>query len=283
MFKLQKGHWLKLLKWPKEFFKQFHTVVTDEAHGAKAKTITTILGHTFQNAYSRFGVSGTFPEDDTCEILTIQSVLGPKITEVSANELKEKGIITPMDVKVVIMNHEDLEFDGRMTEIRRGGNGKDAFDLEKDYIHQSDKRLEFIKKIVDKCDSNTLLLFHTIEYGQKIFNKLKNELPNKERLKWFTMDLNARYKVYDEFYMLAGGQYLYQTLIEKTYIGGFESGEQVVKDSNFGANIGAGYIYHLLSNVNIFAEIKYTLLANESVPVDSSSYKQARIGMVFDL
>ena len=36
--------------------------------------------------------------------------LGPKITEVSANELKEKGIITPMDVKVVIMNHEDLEF-----------------------------------------------------------------------------------------------------------------------------------------------------------------------------
>jgi superfamily II DNA or RNA helicase len=107
-------------------------------------------------------------------------VLGPKITEVSANELKEKGIITPMDVKVVIMNHEDLEFDGRMTEIRRGGNGKNAFDLEKEYIHQSDKRLDFIKKIVDKCDSNTLLLFHTIEYGQKIFNRLKDELKDKE-------------------------------------------------------------------------------------------------------
>lgn len=174
------GTYQSLEKWPKEFFKQFHTVVTDEAHGAKAKTITTILNHTFGTAYSRFGVSGTFPEEDTCEILTIQSVLGPKITEVSANELKEKGIITPMDVKVVIMNHEDLEFDGRMTEIRRGGNGKNAFDLEKEYIHQSDKRLDFIKKIVDKCDSNTLLLFHTIEYGQKIFNKLKGELKDKE-------------------------------------------------------------------------------------------------------
>ena len=110
-----------------------------------------------------------------------------------------------------------------------------------------------------------------------------NELPNKERLKWFTTDLNARYKVYDEFYMLAGGQYLYQTLIEKTYIGGFESGEQTVKDSNFGANIGAGYIYHLLSNANVFAEIKYTLLADESLPVESSSYMQVRIGLVFDL
>ena len=110
-----------------------------------------------------------------------------------------------------------------------------------------------------------------------------SELPSKERLKWFSMDLNARYKVYDAFYMLAGGQFLYQTLVEKTYIGGFESGEHTIKISNFGANIGAGYVYHLLSNANVFAEIKYTILANESVPVESSSYMQARIGLVFDL
>lgn len=174
------GTYQSLEKWPKEFFKQFHTVVTDEAHGAKAKTITTILGHTFKSAYSRFGVSGTFPADDTCEILTIQSVLGPKITEVSATELKEKGIITPMDIKVVLMNHNDLEFAGRCKDIRKIGAGKEAFEIEKAYIHISGKRLDFIKKIVDKCDSNTLLLFHTIEYGQQIFNKLKEELPNKE-------------------------------------------------------------------------------------------------------
>jgi superfamily II DNA or RNA helicase len=174
------GTYQSLEKWPKEFFQQFHTVVTDEAHGAKAKTITTILKNTFGHAYSRFGVSGTFPEDDTCEVLTIQSVLGPKITEVSANELKEKGIITPMEVRVVIMNHNDLEFDERMSIIKKSGNGKDAFDLEKDYIHISEKRLDFIKKIVEKCDSNTLLLFHTIEYGQRILSKLKEELPDKD-------------------------------------------------------------------------------------------------------
>lgn len=174
------GTYQSLEKWPKEFFQQFHTIATDEAHGAKAKTITSILQKTFGYAYSRFGVSGTFPEDDTCEILTIQSVLGPKITEVSAHELKEKGIITPMDIKVVIMNHNDSQFGERMNLIKRGGYGKDAFDLEKEYIHQSDKRLEFIKKIIDKCQSNTLVLFHTIEYGQKIFNKLKDELPDKD-------------------------------------------------------------------------------------------------------
>ena len=42
------------------------------------------------------------------------------------------------------------------------------------------KRLEFIKKLVQKCDNNTLLLFHTIENGQKIFNKLSSEIPDKE-------------------------------------------------------------------------------------------------------
>jgi hypothetical protein len=30
--------------------------------------------------------------------------------------------------------------------IRKSGDGKSAFDLEKAYAHRSDKRLEFIKK-----------------------------------------------------------------------------------------------------------------------------------------
>jgi superfamily II DNA or RNA helicase len=78
------------------------------------------------------------------------------------------------------MNHNDSEFAERINIIKKSGNGKDAFDLEKDYIHISERRLDFIKKIVDKCDSNTLLLFHTIEYGQSIFNKLQKECPGRE-------------------------------------------------------------------------------------------------------
>ena len=174
------GTYQSLEKWPKDFFEQFHTIATDEAHGAKAKTITTILQNTFKHAYCRFGVSGTFPLEDSCEILTIQSVLGPKITEVSADELKKKGIITPMDIRVVLLNHNDLQFNENLKIVRKGGDGKAAFDFEKRYIHQSDKRLDFIKKLVDKCTNNTLLLFHTIENGQRIFNKLSEEIKDKE-------------------------------------------------------------------------------------------------------
>lgn len=174
------GTYQSLEKWPKTFFNQFHTVACDEAHGAKAKTILSILEKTFKTAYSRFGVSGTFPVDDSCEILTIQSVLGPKITEVSAHQLKEKGIITPMEIKVLIMNHQDSEFGERLDYIKKAGMGKEALDLEKDYIHISEKRLDMIAKIIDKCDKNTLVLFHSIEYGQKILNKLKSEVKNKD-------------------------------------------------------------------------------------------------------
>ena len=167
----------------------------DEAHGAKAKTITGILHKTFGSAYSRFGVSGTFPPDDSCEILTIQSVLGPKITEVTANELKEKGIITPMNIKVVMMNHDDLDYSERLEIIKRGGMGKEALDLEKSFIHNSDTRLNFIKKIVEKCDKNTLVLFHSIEYGQKILNKLKAEIQGKD---FYYIDGEVRNKEREE-------------------------------------------------------------------------------------
>lgn len=155
-------------------------ICVSNCHGAKAKTITGILHKTFGSAYSRFGVSGTFPPDDSCEILTIQSVLGPKITEVSATELKEKGIIAPMDIKVVLMNHQDLDYSQKLDAIKKGGMGREALELEKDFIHLSENRLNFIKKIIEKCDDNTLLLFHSIEYGQKIFNKLKNEILEKD-------------------------------------------------------------------------------------------------------
>ena len=174
------GTYQSLEKWPKEFFKQFHTVVVDESHMAKAKTITTILEATFKHAYNRFGVSGTFPTDDTCEILNIQSVLGPKITEVSADELKKKGIITPMEIKSIIMNHNKPEIAERLKLVRKSGDGKAAFDFEKRFIHQSDERLDFIKKIVGKFTNNSLLLFNTIENGQKIFNELKDLFPDKD-------------------------------------------------------------------------------------------------------
>lgn len=174
------GTYQSLEKRDKEFFSQFHTVITDEAHQGNAKTIQTILKSTFGKAYCRFGVSGTFPPDDSCEILSLQSLLGPKVSVVSADELRKKGIITPMKIKAFILNHDNAMYQERLKEIRKSGNGKDAFLIEKEFIQNSDKRLELIKFIIEKCDNNTLLLFHTIDYGKKLLDYLSKHVPDKD-------------------------------------------------------------------------------------------------------
>jgi hypothetical protein len=53
------GTYQSLEKWPKKFFEQFHTIATDEAHGAKAKTILSIL---IWVCLFKIRVSGTFQQ-----------------------------------------------------------------------------------------------------------------------------------------------------------------------------------------------------------------------------
>ena len=40
--------------------------------------------------------------------------------------------------------------------------------------------MDFISRIISNAKNNTLVLFHTIEYGTKIYEKLKKEHPDKE-------------------------------------------------------------------------------------------------------
>lgn len=168
------GTYQSLEKWDKEWFKQFYGVTCDEAHLSKGATLTSILERTFTHAEYRFGVSGTFPDDESCEILTIQSVLGPRVAQVEASTLVEKGVITPMIIKVMMLNHKEKELNDKLKSARNPNNGKEIYQYEKSFVQQSDKRLEFIKKLVEKkCMNNSLVLFHTIEYGNKILEKLK--------------------------------------------------------------------------------------------------------------
>ena len=167
------GCYQSLEKWPKSFFQQFYMVACDEAHGSKSTTVKSILKKTFGSAHIRFGVSGTFPSDETLEILTIQSVLGPKVTQIDADTLVKRGNITPMSIKVLLLNHDDKNFNTSLNIAKRSGIGKDVFNFEKQWIQNSEKRLNFIYKIVEKCEANTLILFHTIEYGHKILEKIK--------------------------------------------------------------------------------------------------------------
>ncbi|MEM7186857.1 MAG: outer membrane beta-barrel protein [Bacteroidota bacterium] len=96
------------------------------------------------------------------------------------------------------------------------------------------------------------------------------------RSKWSIVDLNARYNVIDGFYVLAGGQYLSVNLRELGLGGGNPvSTERTLSESEFGFQAGAGYIYNLADNVNLFAEIRYASV--------NTGYVHGKLGILFDL
>lgn len=179
------GTYQSLEKRDKEWFKQFYCVACDEAHkggqgnSSDIKLVAKVLGNTINLAHIRFGMSGTFPDKESIDFLTIQSLLGPRIAEVRADELMSKGIITPVKIKALILNHNDSEFNDMVNLIKRGGNGKACYDLERKYIHASTKRTNFIiEKILSKITKNTLVLFTIKDYGTSFYHSCREKLEN---------------------------------------------------------------------------------------------------------
>lgn len=97
-----------------------------------------------------------------------------------------------MDIKVVVLNHNDKEFNDRMKWIKKNGNGKDVYQFEKEYVQNSQKRMNFISKLVSKCNDNTLILFHNRTrskitkhpysvHKDKEFLYISGDIKNKER------------------------------------------------------------------------------------------------------
>jgi len=174
------GTYQSLEKYPKEWFKKFEVVAVDEAQSAKAQSLIEILTKTFGTAQIRFGMSGTYPSDSSVEILTIQSLLGPKLINISAKKLMDKGLIAELKIKSVMLHHDNREFAEGVFNIRKRGDGQQAWTLEREYVHNSAKRKSFVKKLVDKFNQNSLLLFHTITYGTELYNYLKDNCIGKD-------------------------------------------------------------------------------------------------------
>lgn len=170
----------KIKKFPKEWFKQFWSITTDEAHRGVSKSYSKkILKYTLNNAYYRWGMSGSYPAESTYEMLEIMSKTGPVVSVVKAKKLMVAGYITKVKIKGILMYHNDWEF-AQQIEIISNRDKKAAYDLECAKIQESDERINLINKIVKQCDSNTLVLFHNTDYGKKLLEILQEKNPDKD-------------------------------------------------------------------------------------------------------
>lgn len=169
------GTYQSLVKKDKEYFQQFDAVIIDETHKAKSQSIKTILSKCTSANY-RFGLSGTIPKPNTLDRLTLMAYTGPVITEVSANFLQNEGHIAGCKVKVIKMDYAPEATKNAFREMSQNRyESKDVYKFESNYVIQSPGRLAFICNIISRVKGNSLVLFHRIEHGKKIYEKLRQD------------------------------------------------------------------------------------------------------------
>jgi superfamily II DNA or RNA helicase len=169
------GTYQSLTKKDAEYFQQFDAVIVDETHKAKSASIKTILQKCTSAQY-KFGLSGTIPKDGTLDKLTLMSQTGPVISEVKASFLQEQGHIAKCSVKVIEMNYATDSQRLAFQELAQNKyENKDVFQLEQHFVITSDARLDFISSVIARVPRNSLVLFHRIEHGKRLYEKLRQE------------------------------------------------------------------------------------------------------------
>lgn len=144
-------------------------------HKAKSASIKTIL-QKCTNAQYKFGLSGTLPKNDTLDKLTLMSQTGPVISEVKANFLQKEGHIAQCVVKVIEMNYATESQRTAFQELAQNKyENKDVFQLEQNFVITHEGRLSFISNVIAKIPRNSLVLFHRIEHGKRLYEKLRQD------------------------------------------------------------------------------------------------------------
>jgi superfamily II DNA or RNA helicase len=91
----------------------------------------------------------------------------------------DKGLISNIKINAMILNHNELEFSENVFNIKKRGDGKKAFLLEREFIQKSLRRKLFIKKLVEKFNGNSLILFNNVAYGTELYNYLRDNIIGK--------------------------------------------------------------------------------------------------------
>jgi len=236
------GTYQSLVKKPAEYFDQFGAVIVDETHKAKSVSIKTILSKC-RSAIYKYGMSGTLPKDGTLDKLTLMSQTGPVITEVKAAFLQDEGYIAGCNVKVIEMSYATDSQRQAFFELSQNRyDSKDVFSLEQNFIINNPSRLDFICSVIGKIPKNSLVLFHRIEHGKKIYEKLRNETDKRV------------------FYVDGGTD----KDIREEYKKKMEAGEEVVIVASFGT-FSTGISIKKIHNIFFTESFKSEVIIRQSI------------------
>jgi hypothetical protein len=96
------------------------------------------------------------------------------VTQVKAAHLQDEGYIAQCKVLQIHMEYaSESQKEAFSTLSKNPYDRQRLFGLEQNFINESDKRLDFVCKVIKKSTSNSLVLFHKIAYGEKLYQRLR--------------------------------------------------------------------------------------------------------------
>jgi superfamily II DNA or RNA helicase len=174
--------WQSIYNLQRSFYENFDVVIGDEAHQFKSKSLVGIMTK-MDNAKYRFGFTGTLDGSQTHKWV-LEGLFGPSYKVTQTKELIEKGHLSKLQIKILLLKHNSQQFNEYEEEVQ--------------YIIGHEKRNNFIKNLVLDLKGNSLVLFNRVESHGQILYELINNSTSKDRKVFFVhggVDTETREKI----------------------------------------------------------------------------------------
>jgi superfamily II DNA or RNA helicase len=146
--------WQSIYKLDRNFFEDYGVVIGDEAHLFKSKSLIQIMTKLHHAKY-RFGFTGTLDGTQTHKWV-LEGLFGPSYKIIRTSELMEKGHVSKLDIRCLVLKHKPKIFATYEDEVQ--------------FIISHDKRNNFIKNLSLDLKGNTLILFSRVEsHGKPLY------------------------------------------------------------------------------------------------------------------
>ena len=158
--------WQSIYKMPESFFSEIDCIVCDEAHLAKGKSITDMMGK-MPEAPFRYGFTGTL-DGTQCNALVLEGLFGRVYKAITTKELIQNDQISDIKIKCLLLQYSDEE---------KKKVSKDTYQDEIDFLVTHEKRNKFITNLVVSQTGNTLVLFNLVEkHGKPLYELINSKV-----------------------------------------------------------------------------------------------------------
>lgn len=141
-----------------EFIEDVVCVIVDEVHMAKADALKTLLSGVMSRIPIRWGLTGTVPKEPY-EFKSLLVSLGPVISQLSASELQDRGVLANCHVNIVqLIDH--VEYKEYQSELK--------------YLLEESGRLDAMSELIKTINEtgNTLVLVDRVAAGHALVERL---------------------------------------------------------------------------------------------------------------